>query len=238
MIARQTPTRRICMRRVFVHSQGFKMSRLTTVALALLVLTLPACKIVKTPEAGQSAAATTGEAGDDTRIAALLDKTLTADLLPHVAQNARPVSELRAAIAAGLDAAGEKFGHRGAGAGAAWNFAVTGEGRVVEANLTSRARKAMLDTDGDGKSDITLQLGPVIKGTALRDFAPFYDFNDFRDQIEFAKLGRAINDRVSAALVVPEGELAGQTLRFVGAFDLKAPADPWLVTATTLQVVP
>ncbi len=35
---------------------------------------------------------------------------------------------------------------------------------MVEANLTSHARKAMVDTDGDGKADLTLQLGPVIKG--------------------------------------------------------------------------
>ena len=43
---------------------------------------------------------------------------------------------------AGLEAAGAAHGNEGSGEGAARNFAVKGEGKVVEANLTSRARKA------------------------------------------------------------------------------------------------
>lgn len=220
------------------------MTRFRLMALAPILLAstaalgLSACKIVKTTPEGQANAAAGTEAGDDAKIAKLLDDTLTAQLLPLVDKSALPVADLRTAIAGGIDAAGTAHGHRGAGEGAAWNFAVTGQGKVVEANLTSRARKAMLDTDGDGAADVTLQLGPVIKGTALRDLAPFYDFNDFRDQIEFAKLGRAINDRVSAALVVPEGELTGKTLSFTGAVDLKKTTDPWLVTVTKIGVAP
>lgn len=215
------------------------MPRISVIALALLALSLPGCKVVKNPPAGQATAAqSSGEAGDDARIAALLDETLTGQLLPHVAKVAQPAAVLRAALAKGLDGAGAAHGHRGAGEGAAWNFAVADSGKVVEANLKSRARKAMVDVDGDGAADLTLQLGPVIKGTALRDIAPFYDFNDFRDQIEFAKLGRAINDRVSATIALPEGDLTGKTLRFTGAFDLKQAADPWLVTVTTLEVLP
>lgn len=205
----------------------------------LAALALPGCKIVKTAAEGEAnAAATAGEAGDDARIAALLDKTYEAELLPLIARTALPVAELRTAVAAGLEAAGAAHGNKGSGEGAAWNFAVQGEGKVVEANLTSRARKAMLDTDGDGKADLTLQLGPVIKGASLRDVAPFYRFGDFRDQIEFAKLARALNDRASAALVVPEGELTGKTVSFTGTVDLKAASDPWLVTVVTLSVAP
>ena len=214
------------------------MNRIPLALLAvLLTATLPACKIVKT-DAGGTAANSAGEAGDDARIAALLDQTFATQLLPHVAERALPVADLRAKITADLPAAAASHGHRGAGDGAAWNFAIRGEGRVTEANLESRARTAKLDTDGDGTADLTLQLGPVIKGTALRDFAPFYNFNDFRDQIEFAKLGRAINDRVSAGLAVPDGDLTGKTLRFTGAFDIKKLADPWLVTVTALEMVP
>ena len=110
----------------------------------------------------------------------------------------------------GLDAAGAAHGNKGSGEGAAWNFAVKGEGKVVEANLTSRARKAMVDVNGDDAADLTLQLGPVIKGTALRDVATFYIFSDFRDQIQFAKLARALNDRTSAALKLPEGEFTAR----------------------------
>lgn len=203
----------------------------------MAALALPGCKIVKTVAEGESAAAVAGEAGDDARIAALLDKTYEAELLPLIAR-ALPVADLRAALVGGLDAAGAAHGNKGSGEGAAWNFAVKGEGRVVEANLSSRARKAMVDVDGDGAADLTLQLGPVIKGSSLRDVAPFYRFGDFRDQIEFAKLARALNDRASAALVVPEGELVGKTVSFSGTVDLKAAGDAWLVTVVTFAVAP
>ena len=204
----------------------------------MAALALPGCKIIKNPPEGEaSTVIPEGEAGDDARIAALLDKTYEAELLPLIAK-ALPVADLRTALAGGLDAAGAAHGNRGSGEGAAWNFAVKGEGRVVEANLTSRARKAMVDVDGDGAADLTLQLGPVIKGSSLRDVAPFYRFGDFRDQIEFAKLARALNDRASAALVVPEGDIVGKTVSFSGTLDLKAATEPWLVTAVTLSVAP
>lgn len=126
------------------------------VALVLLAaLALPGCKIIKTVAEGEGRAAVAGEAGDDARIAALLGRTYEADLLPLIATKALPVGDLRAAIAGGLEAAGAAHGNRGSGEGAAWNFAVKGAGKVVEANLTSRARKAMLDTDGDGTADLT-----------------------------------------------------------------------------------
>jgi predicted lipoprotein len=201
-------------------------------------LALPGCKIIENaPEGEGTVVIPDGEAGDDARISALLAKTYEADLLPLIAK-ALPVADLRVAVAGGLDAAGAAHGNKGSGEGAAWNFAVKGEGKVVEANLTSRARKAMVDVDGDGAADLTLQLGPVIKGSSLRDVAPFYRFGDFRDQIEFAKLARALNDRASATLQVPEGELVGKTVSFTGTVDLKAESDPWLVTAVTLSVTP
>jgi predicted lipoprotein len=212
-------------------------SAFTVLALAA-ALALQGCKIIKNaPEGEASTVIPDGEAGDAARITALLDRTYEAELLPLIAK-ALPVADLRTAIAGGLDAAGAAHGNKGSGEGAAWNFAVKGEGKVVEANLTSRARKAMLDTDGDGAADLTLQLGPVIKGTSLRDVAPFYRFGDFRDQIEFAKLARALNDRASAALVVPEGDLVGKTVSFTGTVDLKAVTDAWLVTAVSVSVAP
>lgn len=200
---------------------------------------LSGCKIVKTVADGDAnAAAQSGETGDDARIAALLDKTYETELLPLIASAALSVADLQTAIGTGLDAAGAAHGNKGSGEGAAWNFAVKGEGTVVEANVASRARKAMIDTNGDGVADLTLQLGPVIKGSSLRDIAPFYRFGDFRDQIEFAKLARALNDRASSGLRVPEGDLVGKVVSFTGTLDLKKPSDPWLVTAVSLAVAP
>lgn len=199
---------------------------------------LPSCKVVKTPIATTTNAADKSAAAGADPIAKLASDTFEAKLLPLIAEKALGVADLRTATAAGLDAAGAAYGNRGAGVGAAWNFAVKGEGVIVTANLTSRARKAELDTNGDGVADMTLQLGPVINGTSLRDVAPFYDFGSFRDQIEFAQLARALNDLDSATLTLPEGDLTGKTLSFQGVVPLKSATDAWSVTASSVKVLP
>ena len=137
-----------------------------------------------------------------------------------------------------VGSAGTAHGNRGAGEGAPWNFAVSGQGTVISANLTSRARKAGVDTTGDGTADVTLLLGPVIAGTSLRDVAPFYKFGDFRDQIEFAQLARALNDKLSPTLTLPSGDITGKHLTFTGVVPLKSATDAFVVTAVSIKVDP
>ena len=58
-----------------------------------------------------------------------------------------------------------------------------------------------------------MQLGPVIRGTTLRDVQPFIDFTAYRDQIAFAELARALNDQAykTALEAVPRDGLVGKT---------------------------
>ena len=122
--------------------------------------------------------------------------------------------------------------------GSPWNFLVKGQGTVIEARRESRAATLTLDVTGDNQPDMTIQLGPVIKGTALRDAADFIVFTDYRDQIEFAKLARALNDRAHGAIRLPEGDLTGRTVRFEGATTLRTATDPILVMPTLLEIAP
>lgn len=208
-----------------------------TAACVAAALSLSACKIVKT--GGDDGKAPAADAsGDDARIAALMADTWEPKLIPAIQERALTPAALRTAIAGGVEAAGMAHGKAGSGAGAAWNFALTGQGTVIAANLESRARVLEVDSDGDGSADLTLQLGPVVKGSALRDFSPFYDFSGFRDQIEFAKLGRALNDAASAGLTLPEGDLTGRTVAFTGVVALKSPTDAWLVTPIAAEFLP
>ena len=101
-----------------------------------------------------------------------------------------------------------------------------------------RAAKLELDTDADGAADLVVQLGPVIKGTALRDAADFIVFTDFRDQIEFAKLARSLNDEAHKALALPEGDLTGKTMTFEGALTLRSASDAMALVPTLLKEVP
>lgn len=198
-------------------------------ALGLASFAPAGCKIVKTAPVADAAADP-----DDALVAGIVTDTFQAKLLPLIAEKAQPAETLLPAIAADIASAG---GTRGAGDGASWTFAVKGSGKVVAEDRKSRAAKAEVDVTGDGKADLVLQLGPVVKGTALRDLAPFYVFTDFRDQIQFAKLGRALNTAAVSALTLPEA-LMGQTVTFGGAFAIQKAADPVLVAPVTLTVQP
>jgi len=214
------------------------MTRKTILAIcAVAAFSLSGCKLVKNvPEDEKAVSA--GASGDEVRTEQRIADTFETQLLPYVRDKALSYRAFRAALAEGLDKAGEANGNRGSGQGAAWNFAITDTGKIVSAKLDTRARVADLDLDDDGSADVTVQLGPVIRGNALRDIAPFYNFDDFRDQIEFAKLGRALNDRISAMVQLPEGDLVGRTLSFTGVTPLKKADEAILVTPVSVDVLP
>jgi predicted lipoprotein len=203
---------------------------------AALAMTAPTgCKLVKNPDPAELAAqAEAAEAGGGAGAAEMW----SAQVVPHMAEAAVDLATLRPAIAGGLDAAGAAHGHRSQAEGASWNFPVRFAGTVVEAKTDTRAARAGIDVDGDGKTDVTVQLGPVIRGTTLRDVLPFVDFTAFRDQIAYAELARALNDQAyaNALEALPRDALVGEQVAVVGAFTLKAPDDPILVTPVSVEV--
>ncbi|EPX87488.1 putative periplasmic lipoprotein [Rubellimicrobium thermophilum DSM 16684] len=187
---------------------------------------LTGCKIVqKAPQDGADAPASHVEQ-------VVLDSYET-QLLPHVSAAAVEFGTLRAALAGGLEAAGAAHGIQAAGGGA-WNFLTRGEGMIVGGDRESRAATLDVDADGDGAGDLQIQIGPIVRGTALRDAAPFYVFTDFKDQIEFADLARALNSRATADLALPGGDLTGRSVAFEGAFALRSATDPILLVPTRL----
>ncbi len=195
----------------------------------LLAASFSGCKLVKTDHSA-------GTAADP--IAELVETTFDTKLVPALEQKAVDLTTLRNAIKNGLDKAGENQGVRVGGAGGGWNFAVKGSGTVVDENRTSKAATADIDLDGDGTADATLQLGPVIKGTALRDTTTLYDFSTFRDQIEYAKLGRALNDKAVSKLPAADISLKGKKISFLGAVVIRSANEKPLVMPVSIEVAP
>ncbi len=185
-----------------------------------LITSVSGCKIVKNPDPSTTEEAT-ASTSDEARMAALAREIWAPKVLPMVAEHLVPLAELRASLAQDVDAAGKAHGLRPDGEANPWNFAVSGSGTILEAKTQSRAAKLQLDTDADGVADVTIQLGPVIRGTAVRDAMPFLTFSDFRDQIEFAKLAAGLNAMAHEGVTVPDGDLIGQTVRFEGIFTFK-----------------
>jgi predicted lipoprotein len=98
-------------------------------------------------------------------------------------------------------------------------LAVRFTGRVVAVSDGARARSLSIDTNGDGSTDAIVQLGPVVRGTALRDALGTHTFNDFDSQIEYARYARAINDRVVGQVRAAAAKVAaGSTVEVIGAY--------------------
>lgn len=93
---------------------------------------------------------------------------------------------------------------------------VQGRGRVVEANVRSRAGTAAVDV-GDGRQ-VVVQIGPVLTGTAIRDALPAFDFDRFVNQLQHADAGNELNARVEQQVLqrLDRTKLPGSYLSFAG----------------------
>jgi predicted lipoprotein len=137
-------------------------------------------------------------------------------------------------------AAGAKYGNPNKQANSPWTFAVRLEGMIVAANTQSRAATIDVDVDGDGKADARVQIGPAVRGTALRDSLDFIQFNDFTNQIDFAQFGKAFNSYVDKTVLakLPREALEGRSAKVVGAYTLGSGQDLPLVTPAEAEIGP
>ena len=166
----------------------------------------------------------------------VVDKFWSSDVLPVLRDKAVPIETVLDAVAADLNAAGAKLGHRPAEEGSPWSFIVKGHAVVKEKNTASRAGTVVVDiTTAKGPVPVTIQIGPVLKGNALRDAMPFINFQNFTNQIDFAEVGRAFNARALAEFTAAAEAIAvGQDIAFTGAFSLNTATDKVQVTPVLL----
>lgn len=205
-------------------------SRAAAVLVALaLVAPLGGCKIVST--AGGNAvqdAAFDAEA----YAAGLWDDRI----VPLFQSEAKPAATVIPAIVADLEAAGAAYGYR-PGEGSPWAFVVTGSGTVEAINTESRA--GTLDVALEGAEPplvVTLQIGPVIRGNAIRDALPFVSFKSFINQLEYADAGKAITALAAQGFSsAVEGLEVGDRITFSGAVTMSRSSDRLQITPAILE---
>lgn len=84
---------------------------------------------------------------------------------------------------------------------------------------------------------VSVQTGPAINGTDLRDASGLIKFGDFANQIDYQNAGSALNSEMKAEVLskTDVSDLTGKTVSVVGAFTLSDPAE-WVVTPVKLAV--
>ena len=160
-------------------------------------------------------------------------------VVPYFNSSSKPLVEVVKAIGTGLDTAGKDFGYRPSSEGSPWSFAVAGSGTVLKKNTQSRAGTLTVALDGgDANQPVTVQIGPVIIGSAIRDALPFVNFQDFTNQIDFADAGKALTALALAGIAPVAATIKdGSKIRFTGALSMTSKSDPIKVTPVSLEVV-
>jgi len=206
----------------------------TIAAAALAVTTLSAsgCKLVW--DADQATAASPAGAFD---AKAYVSGIWDAKVLPLLA-NAPDANTVLDAIAKDPESAGKQFGHR-AGDGQPWTYLIQGSGKVLSVDTASRHGLMTVDIGPPASPrQLVLQIGPVVFGTALRDALPVISFGDFVNQIEYAEVSRALNDRAvaMARAGADPASLAGKMILFAGAATQPAGNSPVQVTPVSIAL--
>jgi predicted lipoprotein len=168
---------------------------------------------------------------------AYADSIWAAKLVPAILGSAVDARTLLDALAASPAEARARYGRQQAG-GATF-FIVKGRGQVTATDTRSGNGLALVDVAPyDGRPDVSIQIGPVLRGTALRDAPGLVHFTDFVNQLQFAEVANALNERVRETVLAPLGAVAlkGREVSFAGALEADGPGGPPLAGLVPIQL--
>ena len=153
---------------------------------------------------------------------AYVDSIWESKLLPVVLEKAIDLPTLLTALDANAEAAKKQYGLRYDEG--ATHFIVKGEAVIIRANEQSPQRTLTIKpANYQGKTEIVLQVGPVFRGTALRDAVGFIKFNDFGNQLQYAEVSTKLHERVTDKVIREFHVHDGAKVSFYAAFTLNDP---------------
>jgi predicted lipoprotein len=149
-----------------------------------------------------------------------------------IERHAADAATVAAALTKDQTAAEKQYGIA-ADAGSEMSVKFTGKAGKQDAGVYDVAVAGVPNT-----IHITVQTGPAISGTDLRDATGTITFGQFSNQIDYQNAGSALNKEMKTQVLskVDTGSLAGKTISVVGVFQLTDPGE-WVVTPVKLDVV-
>jgi predicted lipoprotein len=115
---------------------------------------------------------------------------------------------------------------------------VKGTGVVDGVDRQSRAGVMRVRVTGPKPAKAAIQIGPVIRGTALRDASSFIRFSDFTNQFDYAGAANALNDYALRTVIAPFpfDTLQGRTIVFTGAVAKSATREDGAIEITPVHL--
>jgi predicted lipoprotein len=180
----------------------------------------------------------TGTSAQNAQSAAakFVDPIWTSKVLPTIQEKAQDIAKILPEIRADPESAGQKYGRREATN--PYNYMVKGTGQVAEVHNQSQAGTAIVEIPGLNEK-VALQIGPVVRGTALRDATGVVSFNQFSNQLDYADVSKEMNLRAlkTALAGLDPASLAGKTVTFFGTLTFD-PHSKSLVLITPVKITP
>ncbi len=136
-------------------------------------------------------------------------------------ENAVELTKLLEESGGDLKSVASKYGHYSMGDHGELSFVVKGKGVVKEVKDKLRSGYLLLGLDGyTGDKTFRLQIGPVFKGTAVRDSISLISYKDYKNQIEWAQVSVALYGLVQRDIVdkINVSELKDKNVEFIGCF--------------------
>jgi predicted lipoprotein len=181
------------------------IQHVTTWLMALLLLT--ACRVVDLDSSGKPIIPADPSAGPD----------YSNQTPQQIAQEFWAPKILPVAHAQALDWAALKQTQGQLAAGQTKSVYSQFFAKISAIDADGMQRKLTLNVNGEV---VILQLGPIIQGNAVRDAAGFIHFDDFKNQVQFARIARALNVRAISGLPPLDATWVGQPVDVLAAFTL------------------
>jgi predicted lipoprotein len=176
----------------------------------------------------------TGSLSSQSAAARFVEPIWASKVLPVFQEKALDIARVLPEIRAEPEAAGRKYGRREATN--PYNYMLKGTGKVTEIHNQSQAGTAIIEIPGLDEK-VALQIGPVVRGTALRDATGIVSFNQFSNQLDYADVSKEMNGRALKAAFdkTDAASLLGKTITFYGAATFE-PHSKSMVLITPIKI--
>ena len=149
------------------------------------------------------------------------NKFWTNNAKDYFQQNAVDLNTLVSESKGDFSSVAKKYGHYSMGDSGELSFIVKGKGTVNLVKNKLRAGYLSVQVpDLDESYKVRLQIGPVFKGSAVRDSISLISYKDYKNQIEWAQVSVAFHKLITNSILskLDRESLLNKEVEFIGCF--------------------